>query len=242
MGSGTTPLTINLTQRYEKCAIILRGYKRDSSGLIVVSLWGESTCSVKTAGDEAYEYAKAVKNSLVIVSEDRIKAIKKAKELGAKVIFLDDGFNKNMIKKFDILIHQNFTNHFCLPSGPYKEPIWLYNQCDFLARENVDFTREVHVQNPTEKMVLITAIANPKRLDAFLPLRVEKFYFPDHHSFTKDEIEQILHKTSATSILTTQKDLVKLEEFGFNYSLLKLTLHVDEKMVNQISKYINSYK
>ena len=98
------------------------------------------------------------------------------------------------------------------------------------------------MQNPTEKMELITAIANPKRLDAFLPLRVEKFYFPDHHSFTKDEIEQILHKTSATSILTTQKDLVKLEEFGFNYSLLKLTLHVDEKMVNQISKYINSYK
>ena len=58
-GSGKTPLTINLTQRYEKCAIILRGYKRDSSGLIVVSLWGECTCSVKTAGDEAYEYARS---------------------------------------------------------------------------------------------------------------------------------------------------------------------------------------
>jgi tetraacyldisaccharide 4'-kinase len=68
--------------------------------------------------------ANSLKNATVIVSEDRVKAILKAKELGCKIIFLDDGFSKYQIAKFNILLKPKDepTNNFCIPSGGYREP------------------------------------------------------------------------------------------------------------------------
>ena len=43
--------------------------------------------------------AKSLSNATVIVSENRAKAILKAKEMGCKIVFLDDGFSKYSIKK-----------------------------------------------------------------------------------------------------------------------------------------------
>ena len=60
-------------------------------------------CDVKTAGDEAMIYAKKLPHATVIVSEDRVVAIEKAKAMGCEIVFLDDAYSKHGIKKLDII-------------------------------------------------------------------------------------------------------------------------------------------
>ncbi len=224
-GSGKTPVTLELAKRYKSVAIILRGYKRASKGLVVVSKNGEIKSDIKSSGDEAMLYATTLKNSTVIVSEDRIKAIKKAKELGSKIIFLDDGFSKFSIKKFDILLKPNQKLlPFCLPSGAYRFPPFFYRYADLILEEEKDFIREVVIENPTKNMIFLTAISKPKRLDKYLPKDIVKITLPDHSDFSKEFIEEILKKYNPTSILTTTKDEVKLKKYNLTLSILRLKI------------------
>jgi tetraacyldisaccharide 4'-kinase len=226
-GSGKTPICIAIAKEIAKPAIVLRGYGRLSKGLVLVGSFGEILCDVKTSGDEAMLYAKELKHALIIVSEDRVLGIQKAKELGAQVVILDDGFGKVNIKKFDILIKPNPkpANSFCIPSGAYRESASNYKNADLVLEEDKDFTRDVTILRETKKMVLVTAIANPSRLDKFLPEQViAKRTFPDHYMFTKDELSKLLQTSGAESILTTTKDAVKMEEFDLSLSILKLKI------------------
>ncbi len=238
-GSGKTPLLISIAKDYQNIAVILRGYKRESKGLYVV----KENSTVKVCGDEAKVYKNFLPNALVIVSEDRVEAILKAKNFGVSCIFLDDGFSKAHIKKFDILIKAKNEPKlpFCLPSGAYREPIWLYGKADLVIKEDEDFKRVVEVKNPTQKMVLITAISKPKRLDKFLPKVEAKIYFEDHHMFAKEEIEAIVKKYNATSILTTSKDAVKMEKFGFALSILDLKIELDKTIKEKINQYLATF-
>ena len=110
-GSGKTPFIIEIAKSYPHSAIISRGYKRKSKGLVVVSHNGEILCTQPQAGDEAYLLAKSLPNASVIVSKDRKQAIHKAKELGAKYIFLDDGFRFHF-KKLNIVLQPKLQPYF----------------------------------------------------------------------------------------------------------------------------------
>ncbi|MCV6607734.1 MAG: tetraacyldisaccharide 4'-kinase [Campylobacterales bacterium] len=239
-GTGKTPFTIALASGYHNSAIVLRGYKRETEGVLVVSQNGTILSNVKQAGDEAMEYAKALFNSSVIVAENREEGIKKAKDLRCDVVFLDDGFRHNSIEKLDILLKPNKTpkNKFCLPSGGYKAPLSFYKKADIVAKEGVDFRRSVVTDNPTKKMVLVTAIARPLRLKPYVPADIEKFYYPDHHSYEKEELVKILMKTGATSILTTEKDAVKMAGMDLPLSILRLKITIDNEIVNTVKQYI----
>ncbi len=242
-GSGKTPFTIYLANKLDHVVIILRGYKRNSKDLLIVSQNGKILTDVKQSGDEAMLLAKEVKRATVIVSKDRIKAIKKAKELKAKVILLDDGFSKSNIKKFDILLRalNEPKNPFLLPSGPYREPKSLYKSANLTLKEGIDFKRVVKIKNPTKKMILITAISNPKRLDPFLPKVIKKIYYIDHYEFKKEKLQALIDKYQATSILTTKKDQVKMESFGFNLSILELELECDRKIFQKIENFLSTF-
>ncbi|WP_457750043.1 tetraacyldisaccharide 4'-kinase [Sulfurimonas sp.] len=229
-GSGKTPLVTALAKLHAKPAVILRGYGRESSGMLVVKDETGILCDVRQSGDEAMIYAQKLANAIVIVSEDRKIAIQKAKELGCEIVFLDDAYSKHNIKKQDILIEVATKNNFCLPSGPYRERLWKEKEA-IVVQEDVDFVREVHVNKPTPRMSLVTAIARPQRLDKYLPPVVAKHYFEDHHSFTKEELEVILQKDGATSLLVTFKDYVKIQSFGLPLSLLDLEVKVGDKLL-----------
>ncbi|QOY51095.1 tetraacyldisaccharide 4'-kinase [Candidatus Sulfurimonas baltica] len=235
-GSGKTPLVTSLANRYKNVAIVLRGYGRDSSGLFVISDGDKILHDVKTSGDEAMIYAHKVPHAVVIVSEDRKVGIHKAKELGCKIIFLDDAYSKHEIKKLDLLIEVNCSNNFCLPSGPFRERLWASKQ-SVVVREGIDFKRQVKLVNKYDKMSLVTAIARPTRLEDYLPHVVSRNYFEDHHSFVKSEIEEILKKDASQSVLVTYKDFVKLESFNLPLSLLDLHVEVDEKIFKIIDNY-----
>ncbi len=242
-GSGKTPFTIALAKELRDVAIVLRGYGRDSKGLIVVSQNGVVMCEVDRSGDEAMLMAKSLPQASVIVSEDRIQGIQKAKEMGAKVVLLDDGFSKANIAKFDILLKPSvvFPNRFCLPAGPFREPERYYKKADLVAVENVDFTREVYIQDKSERMVLVTAISKPQRLDRFVPSFIERVFFPDHYRFQERELAKILREHQADTILTTQKDAVKMENFRIDLSILMLEIRLSPQILEAVNKYIANY-
>ncbi|MEK6658991.1 MAG: tetraacyldisaccharide 4'-kinase [Campylobacterota bacterium] len=236
-GSGKTPLVTALASRYEDAAVVLRGYARESRGLFMVSDGEKILVDVGISGDEAMIYAHKLPHAIVIVSEDRKKGILKAKEMGAKIIFLDDAYSKHDIKKLDILIDVQSENSSCLPSGAFRERLWRGKEV-VVVKESVDFKRVVELKNKSDKMSLVTAIARPQRLDGYLPQVVSKNWFEDHHSFTKDEISKIIQRDKASSILVTYKDFVKLEQFDLPLSLLDLHVEVNEN----IFKIINNYR
>jgi len=236
-GSGKTPLVTALALKYENVAIVLRGYARESQGLHVIKDKQNILCDVSVSGDEAMIYARKVQNAIVIVSEDRKKGILKAKEMGAEIVFLDDAYSKHDIKKLDLLIEVDSENSSCLPSGPFRERLWLGKEAVVL-KDGVDFKRVVVVKDRCDKMSLLTAIARPQRLDKYLPEVLSKNYFEDHHSFSKEELEDILSKDSSDSLLVTYKDFVKVESFGLPLSLLDLDVEVDAKVFEIIGNYI----
>ncbi len=239
-GSGKTPFLIALAKEFDKIAVVTRGYGRESKGTFVVSRWGEIVCDVTKSGDEAMMIAKSLPKASVIVCEKREEGIALAKELGAQAVFLDDAFHAP-IKKFDIVIDPNPPNRWCLPAGPYRLPRFFLQKVDMVVQEKRDFWRRSRVRNATPKMVLLTAIANPKRLDSFLPQVVAKYYFVDHHFFTQQELQDIWQKERPTSFLVTPKDAVKLERFSYPLSLLELEIELKPKIIKRVQKYLKEH-
>lgn len=238
-GSGKSPFILEIAKDYQDSCVILRGFGRKSKGLKIVSIQGKLQTDVQTAGDEAIMLAKNLKTSSVIVSENRKNAILKAKELGAKVIFLDDGFRFNF-KKLNILLKPKLEPHFdfCVPSGAYREHKSAYKVADILAQEGRDYERKVQLLYPTERMLLLTAIANPSRLDKYLPNVVGKILLKDHSFFDKTKILEKYAQCNATSLLVTPKDATKLEEFGLPLSILHLEIKINPAIKQAIQDYI----
>ncbi len=236
-GSGKTPMTVEMARRYDKPAVVLRGYGRKSRGLLVVSRWGEIETVVEKCGDEAMLLAKSLPKATIIVSENRSEAIKLAERMGAKIVFLDDGFAKVGIKKFDILLYpQNIPNPLPLPSGPFREFPFAKRYAQMILTEGKDFRRIVSCNGCDEPLLLVTAIANPQRLEPFLPQALVKgrYILPDHSWFDKESIEKAMKKAGVRKILTTEKDAVKLERFGFDLAVLRLRLQIDEEVFKRV--------
>ena len=243
-GSGKTPVAIALAKDKKDVAIVLRGYGRDSKGLFVVSKNGEILEDVSISGDEAMVLALSLPDATVIVSENRINGILKAKELGCKIVLLDDGYSKHEISKFDILIRpkEEPTNIFCLPSGGYRDTKMMYAFADLVLKDGVDFQRVVTfkkndttVENLPEKLLLLTAISKPNRLLEYLPKDIKIESFQDHYNFKQEDIDNIKTKYPNYSIVTTLKDMVKLEKFDLNnIYLMDLEVKIDKEALGKI--------
>ena len=241
-GTGKTPFLCEIAKDFENVAVVSRGYKRKSKGLIIVSKNGKICATQEQSGDEAHLIALTLKNASVIVSKNRVDGILEAQKLGAKVIFLDDGFRFNF-KKLSIVLSPKLEPFFKLPlpSGIYREN--PFAKGDLMLKEGVDYTREVGVENASARMLLLTAIANPKRLDEFLPQGViGKILLRDHAVFDLAFLRAEFRRTGATSLLVTRKDFVKLQQCELPLSILTLKIHIDSAILAQIKEYVESYE
>ncbi len=252
-GSGKTPVTIKLAKDYDDACIVLRGYGRKSKGLYVISNKGKILEDISISGDEAMLLAKSLPKATVIVSEDRRKAIVKAKELGCKIVFLDDGFSKYDIKKFNILLRpkKEPTNIYCLPSGGYREPKGFYMHADIELKEGSDFERIItfkqknkEIKDLPQKLILLTAISKPTRLLEFLPNDTILESFPDHYDFSDEDIKSLKEKYKDFTFVTTGKDLVKLDKYDLkNIILMDLDIKFSDKVEFYIlDDYLNDFE
>ena len=131
-GSGKTPFTIMLarmlTQQGKSVCIVSRGYKRKSTGILVVSDKEKILVDVESAGDEPFLIAKCLPGVPVIVASKRfgggIKAIEK---FSPDVVILDDGYQHIQLHRdLDIMLLDGsvgFANKRLLPLGILREPL-----------------------------------------------------------------------------------------------------------------------
>ncbi len=243
-GSGKTPFVIALAKRYSGAVVVSRGYGRKSRGLVEVSRNGEILVDVFASGDEPMLMATSLPNASIIVSENRNLAVERAIANGAKVIFLDDGFNRVNIKKYEILLFpKRVKNYMPFPSGAFREFFFMKYLADISLHEDREYKRIVTLLNPTKKMLLVTAISNPERLKPFLPQGVVAEIFLDDHSyFNEEELKIKMEEIGATSLLVTEKDEVKMLAFKLPLSVMQLELEIKNEILDKIDRYIKNEK
>ena len=141
-GSGKTPLVELLARRLmqagRKVAIISRGYKRQSTGTLVVSNGGVQCAEAAAAGDEPAQMASKLTGAVVVVDERRSRGAEYAiQKFGADVILLDDGFQHRYLKRdVDIVVipvNEVEKPGSLLPAGNRREPISSLRRASFIA-------------------------------------------------------------------------------------------------------------
>ncbi len=159
------------------------------------------------------------------------------------VSYLDDGFNRVEIEKFEIVLEpEQINNYLPFPAGAFREFWFNTKYADIVAKEGKSFYRQVEFENLKSKMVLVTAISNPNRLDDYLPEGiVHKVYLEDHAYFEEEKLKTLLSEHEAQSLLVTQKDAVKMKDFKLPISEMKLKLEIKENIFTQIDEYIKGY-
>lgn len=237
-GSGKSPLAMAIAQHYLGAAIVLRGYGRRSKGLKVVSEAAIDAQMMLDYGDEALMLKCAVPQCIVIVSENRVDGIAEAKRLGARYVILDDAYSKHHIKKLELLIQpKHVANSHCLPAGPYRERLYRDKFAIELV-EGRDFFRSIESIEAPEDVVLVSAIARPQRLFAFLPQSIPYYFFEDHHHFTKSELEAILERSKKRVLLVTLKDFVKILPFNLPMQVIALHIELSSALQGRLSAYL----
>ena len=239
-GTGKTPFLAALAGRYEGAWIVSRGYGRRSRGLVTVSEPGRILASVEEAGDEAMLLARKLPQTGVIVAENRAEGIETARRRGAHLVFLDDGFNRVEIAKFEILLEPaKLPNRFVMPAGPFREFPSTAGLADLSLKEGRDFYREVQIEGGRERMLLATAIARPERLEPWLPEGVvERLVLPDHGWFDEARLRETMERYGAQSLLVTEKDAVKMEGFKLPLSLMRLELCISDAALAAVDAYV----
>ncbi len=138
-GTGKSPMVLLIAKYIEqkhgkRVAIISRGYKRHSKGFLLVSNGAEIRASVEQSGDEAQMFAQVLPNAIVIADEDRVNGSEKAKELGAEVILLDDGFQHLRLKRDLNILLIGDSSSPVIPFGRSREPINSARTADIVMK------------------------------------------------------------------------------------------------------------
>lgn len=96
----------------------------------------------------------------------------------------------------------------------------------------------------TENKLLVAGIANPKLFFDFLKNDTdETLVFPDHHSFSTQDCNQVLAKANGRKIITTEKDFVRLNRLLPKEQLYYLPIKsvflnttIDNTILNYVGK------
>lgn len=184
-GTGKTPVVEKfaraLAQRGRRVAILSRGYKSAKRPLLerliikftgmerlapprIVSDGESLLLDSHQAGDEPYMLASNLKNVIVVVDKDRVKAGRYAIEkLQADTLLLDDGFQYLHLKSRLNLVLIDRTNpwgtNHLLPRGTLREPIRNLKRASYVFVTKCDGTdigplrEQIRALNPTAEII-----------------------------------------------------------------------------------------
>ncbi|MDT8323182.1 MAG: tetraacyldisaccharide 4'-kinase, partial [Bacteroidota bacterium] len=131
-GTGKTPvveaLLVRLLAAGRRPAMVTRGYRRESRGLLVVSDGAGMLRDVRESGDEPYQVAAKFPRVPVIADEKRIRGCRHAvQRFDAEILLLDDGFQHRAVARdCDIVVVDaqiGLDGLRMLPSGRLREPL-----------------------------------------------------------------------------------------------------------------------
>lgn len=146
-GTGKTPfvelLVKLLTLKGNKVAVVSRGYRRRSSGTVIVSDGHALLETAEHSGDEPYQIAAKFRSAVVVVDAHRYQAAKLSVEkFNVDVVLLDDGFqHRSLHRDLDIVMideDQSVRRKRLLPAGLMREPLSSLRRADVLVRSSGD--------------------------------------------------------------------------------------------------------
>jgi tetraacyldisaccharide 4'-kinase len=141
-GTGKTPivgwLVRRLQERGHRPAIVSRGYwGKAGEGPLVVSSGEGPQVEAEICGDEPYLLATQLPRAIVVVGSNRVAGCRKAAELGADLVVLDDGFqHRRLARDLDVVLldaHSPFGNYHLLPAGLLREPVSGLRRADLIV-------------------------------------------------------------------------------------------------------------
>ena len=236
-GTGKTPLVVWLVNRLKtqgyRPGIVSRGFQGKATEWPQVVGLGSDPAMV---GDEPVLLAHRTQCPIV-VAPNRVAAAKKLlADFDCDVVISDDGLQHYaMARDIEIAVVdgiRHFGNRLCLPAGPLREPLRRLDQVDFIvcngANEPGWFAMQlapdevINVADPSQRLSLeacrerewqaVAGIGNPERFFLqleHLGLNIHGHPYPDHHAFSKPDIE-----FGAVSVMMTEKDAVKCRGFA----------------------------
>ena len=251
-GTGKTPLTLELYN-------ILKSMNKNPA--IVKKFY-------KNHYDEIELIKQNVGN--LFLNSSRKKAMDEVQNKNFDVAILDDGYQDCSIKK-DLKIlcfneKQLIGNGHTIPSGPLREKLSSIKKSQIVVingNENKDFEdklkkiskninifysryiSEIPKEFNNKKFLAFAGIGNPENFFDTLReygLNVTKSkIFPDHYSYKKNEIENLLDLANKNELdlITTEKDHYRLKKLGFNINYLTIKVQIEKK--DKFEKLIKSY-
>ncbi len=205
-------------------------------------------------------------------SENRVNAIKDAIQNKAKIVILDDGFQDFSIEKNLSIVCFNekqwIGNGLTIPAGPLREDLSALKRADFVminGKKNKDIENKIFSKNKkikifysnykpqnihefkNKKVIAFAGIGNPENFFDLLREEgldiIETINFPDHHKYSKKEMENLLNKIKEnnTILLTTEKDYFRISEsYKKEIQFLKINIEIENKnlFVEEMKKVI----
>ncbi len=169
-GTGKTPLVEEVVKwaikRGMRPAVLTRGYKGTvGKGPKELIVQGEIGMGPMEAGDEPYMLALRVTQwcrqhgmddgPIIIVGSNRVEAARLARERGADIIVLDDGFQHLRIKRdLDILLfpyNVDLNAQRVFPGGRLREPLDVARHADIIVISKVPHIKSTHLLAPFEE-------------------------------------------------------------------------------------------
>ncbi|MCP4809841.1 MAG: tetraacyldisaccharide 4'-kinase [Proteobacteria bacterium] len=207
-GTGKTPVVREISRILVELgatpAVVSRGYGRGG---------GDDIRTSEDLGDELEMLSGEV---LVVSSPDRVAGVARAKELGATVVVLDDGFHSRIHRDLDVLTldHVHRDAGGLIPAGERRPG--EYADADLVWGTRGQGGQVTTRLAPRDWSVAgpVFAFAGIHHAGRFLELLVRNGVdvrgwqaFPDHHRYTAEDVAQLV--AQGLPLVTTEKDAVR---------------------------------
>ena len=235
-GTGKTPISAWIARAMEvrglRPAIVSRGYGRDE--LILHNRWNPNTPIIADPDRLRAARLAGLDGADVAVLDDGFQHRKIARDFDIVLLSAEDAFPGYLLpagpyrepvrslKRADAVIVTRRTASYRVAEG-------VVAQANVIAPEAL--TAIIHLApfawqdlrgcpvNPPDGNVLaIAAVARPtefsQSIGNMVKGTVELMSFPDHHDYQLDDIAKIRHAACERTIAVTEKDAVKLAQYG----------------------------
>jgi tetraacyldisaccharide 4'-kinase len=252
-GAGKTPMVLALAERLiaqgRRVGILSRGHGGSARGPLRID---PDAHDAALAGDEPLLLARAAP---VWVAKKRALAARAALAAGVDCLLLDDGFQSPaLLKTLSFVVVDGgagLGNGRVFPAGPLREPAaWGLARSRAIVLIGDDRTGFERAQGAGR--TLLRARLEPvsrelagARVFAFAGIgRPAKFFatlramgcefagtreFPDHHPYSRHQLDALLRDAGTAKLVTTEKDLVRIPaDLRGRFAALRVRLVFDD--------------